>query len=101
MSDPNYKYNEGSLIKEVKTYIDSTYTQHYAGGPVQPGELMMAIGIGGAYFTGNIIKYAARYGKKNGYNRKDLLKIIHYAIMAMADADRTEQPKPDETDERP
>jgi hypothetical protein len=32
---------------------------------------------------GNIIKYAMRYGKKEGYNEKDLLKIIHYAIMAL------------------
>jgi len=29
----------------------------------------------------NIIKYAMRYGKKEGYNKKDLLKIIHYTIL--------------------
>ena len=32
---------------------------------------------------GNIIKYAQRYGKKNGKNRADLLKVAHYAIMAL------------------
>ena len=32
---------------------------------------------------GNIIKYAQRYGKKNGRNRADLLKVAHYAIMAL------------------
>jgi hypothetical protein len=32
---------------------------------------------------GNIIKYCQRYGKKEGKNRKDLLKVVHYAIMAL------------------
>jgi len=32
---------------------------------------------------GNILKYAMRYGKKNGKNRDDLYKIIHYAIIAI------------------
>ena len=31
----------------------------------------------------NIIKYAQRYGKKGGYNRDDLKKIIHYAIIML------------------
>jgi hypothetical protein len=35
------------------------------------------------FTIGNIMKYAQRYGKKNGYNRKDILKIIHYAIMLL------------------
>ena len=29
------------------------------------------------------MKYAQRYGKKNGKDRKDLLKVIHYGIMAL------------------
>jgi hypothetical protein len=33
------------------------------------------------------MKYAQRYGKKDGYNRKDLMKIIHYAIIAMYNHD--------------
>jgi hypothetical protein len=31
----------------------------------------------------NAIKYLARYGKKGGKNRKDLLKALHYAILLM------------------
>ena len=27
------------------------------------------------------MKYAQRYGKKNGYDERDLYKIIHYAII--------------------
>jgi len=33
---------------------------------------------------GNIMKYAMRYGKKNGKDYKDLLKIIHYAIILLS-----------------
>jgi hypothetical protein len=33
--------------------------------------------------VGNIMKYAQRYGKKNGFNRADILKIIHYAIILL------------------
>ena len=27
------------------------------------------------------MKYAQRYGKKNGYDERDLYKIMHYAII--------------------
>ena len=36
------------------------------------------------------MKYAQRYGKKNGKNRKDLLKVIHYGIMALHNLDNGE-----------
>jgi hypothetical protein len=87
MPTPHYKYNEGKLMEEALAAIDATYKGHYSAGPLQPGELMIALGIGRDYFIGNIIKYAARYGKKGGYNRQDLLKAVHYAIMALHDAD--------------
>ena len=29
------------------------------------------------------MKYAQRYGKKDGYNRKDLLKVLHYALIEL------------------
>jgi hypothetical protein len=29
------------------------------------------------------MKYAQRYGKKGGKSRNDLLKIIHYSIIAL------------------
>ena len=35
----------------------------------------------------NAIKYLARYGKKNGKNRKDLLKAVHYVILLMSSED--------------
>ena len=35
------------------------------------------------FALGNVLKYAQRYGKKDGANRKDLMKILHYALIAL------------------
>ena len=43
----------------------------------------MDSGHGEGFCIGNILKYAQRYGKKNGKDRNDLLKVIHYGIMAL------------------
>ena len=40
------------------------------------------------------MKYAQRYGKKEGRNRKDLLKVIHYSIMALHNHDELYSSKP-------
>ena len=83
----DYKYNEGDLIAEIKDYIDRTYGEHYSTNNYQATEIIIDGGHGEGFCIGNIMKYAQRYGKKNGYNRKDLMKIIHYAIIAMYDHD--------------
>ena len=83
----DYKYNEGDLIAEIKDYIDGTYGEHYSTNNYQATEFIIDRGHGEGFCIGNIMKYAQRYGKKNGYNRKDLMKIIHYAIIAMYDHD--------------
>jgi len=33
------------------------------------------------------LKYASRYGKKNGANREDLMKIMHYTLLAINEHD--------------
>ena len=38
---------------------------------------------GEGFCIGNIIKYAQRFGKKDGRNDKDLYKVIHYAIILL------------------
>ena len=43
------------------------------------------------FCLGNVMKYAQRYGKKNGRNRADLMKIAHYAIMALHVHDQDEE----------
>ncbi len=82
-----YKYNEGNLIAEIKDYIDGTYSEHYSTTNYQATEFIIDGGHGEGFCIGNIMKYAQRYGRKNGYNRKDLMKIIHYAIIAMYNHD--------------
>jgi len=81
-SSINYKYEEDTLLKEIKEYIDTTYTQHYSGR-YQATDMIIDAGHGDGFCIGNILKYGKRYGKKSGHNRKDLMKIIHYAIIAL------------------
>ena len=76
-----YKYNEDKIIGDIIEHIDSTYTKHYGSGNIQTTEFTIDAGHGEGFCIGNIIKYAQRYGKKNGYNKEDILKIIHYAII--------------------
>jgi hypothetical protein len=79
----NYKFSEGDLSQELKDYIDSTYTQHYSKNKFQATEFIVDGGHGEGFCIGNILKYAQRYGKKDGYNRKDLMKVLHYGIIAL------------------
>ena len=90
MSDSIYRYSEDKILKELKEYIDSTYKQHYSKNKFQATEFIMDSGHGEGFCIGNIMKYAQRYGKKNGKNRKDLLKVIHYGIMALHNLDNGE-----------
>jgi hypothetical protein len=83
MEDINYKFNEDRILNELRAYIDATYGEHYSHTKFQSAEFIFDSGHGVGFTIGNIMKYAQRYGKKNGYNRKDILKIIHYAIMLL------------------
>ena len=77
------KFDEDKTLKEIKKYIDSTYDAHYSKSKFQATEFILDAGHGEGFCIGNILKYAQRYGKKNGKDKKDLLKVIHYAIIAL------------------
>jgi hypothetical protein len=79
----DYKFDEDRLIRELKTYIDSTYNAHYSQSKFQATEFIFDAGHGTGFCIGNVLKYAQRYGRKDGYNRKDLMKVLHYAIMTL------------------
>jgi hypothetical protein len=79
----NYAFQENKFLFELQQYIDSTYTAHYGDSKYQATDMIIDAGHGTGFNIGNIMKYAKRYGKKKGYNRADLLKIIHYAIMQL------------------
>ena len=89
----NYKFAEGELLAEIKKYIDATYGEHYATDKYQATDLIIDAGHGEGFCIGNIMKYAKRYGKKHGYVRADLLKIIHYAVIMLHVHDQREQNK--------
>jgi len=78
-----YKYNEGAALMELEEYIDSTYDEHYSKNKYQATEFIIDGGHGEGFCIGNIMKYAQRYGKKNGKDRSDLLKVLHYGIIAL------------------
>ena len=79
----SYKFNEDRVLETIKQHIDKTYNQHYANGKYQATDMILDAGHGEGFCLGNIMKYAMRYGKKQGKNSEDLLKIIHYAIIAL------------------
>tara|TARA_E500000318_G_C3364356_1_gene135940 strand:+ start:197 stop:472 length:276 start_codon:yes stop_codon:yes gene_type:complete len=83
------KYNEDKILKECLDYIKSTYGQHYAQVKegVQVQDLLRSVGIDKDFCQANAIKYLARFGKKQGRNRADLLKAMHYIVLLMDSED--------------
>ena len=55
---------------------------HYSAGDdkIQTLDLIEACGDGEAFCRSNILKYASRYDKK-GTARRDIMKILHYAVL--------------------
>jgi hypothetical protein len=84
-----YKYSEDNIIAELLAYVNATYDEHYSLNKFQATEFIIDSGHGEGFCMGNIMKYAQRYGKKDGKNRKDLFKVLHYAIMAVHNHDLT------------
>ena len=87
-----YKYNEEEILIELSDYISGTYKQHYSAGDdaIQTLDLIEACGDGEAFCRSNILKYASRYDKK-GTARRDILKILHYAVLLMHFNDKNAQ----------
>ena len=75
-----YKFNEKNIIEQIQRYVDGTYERHYAQGKYQATDMIIDAGHGEGFCMGNIM----RYGKKNGKDYQDLLKIIHYAIIMIS-----------------
>jgi hypothetical protein len=78
----DYKFKEDITLADLKEYVDSTYNQHYSQGKYQATDMIVDAGFGEGFCIGNIMKYAMRYGKKDS-KKKELLKIIHYAMIAL------------------
>jgi len=83
-----WKYNEDKILKEVEDYVTTTYSGHYCGdqdgyADIQTIDLMAAKKLAAGFCQANILKYGSRYGDKDGRNKRDLLKVIHYAMLLL------------------
>jgi len=90
-----YKFDEDLYCEEIFEYIKSTYDSHYSKERFQSTEFIIDGGHGTGFNVGNILKYAQRYGKKGSREdaRKDLMKVIHYAIIQLYVHDTDEEMK--------
>lgn len=80
----DYKRNEDKIIAGIKQYIDSTYSAHYSSSSGRDVvDDWDDAGITKEMCLGNMIKYVKRFGKKEGYNPKDIMKVIHYGIFLL------------------
>ena len=88
------KYGEEKIVEEIRTYLESTYQQHYStvnlnesisDSGFQVQDILRHLDINKDFCQANAIKYLCRYGRKNGYNRADLLKAVHYIILLMSE----------------
>ena len=83
-----WKYNEDKILKDIQDYVTSTYGSHYCGHnqaykDTQTIDLMAAKDLAAHFCQANILKYGSRYGDKDGRNKRDLLKVIHYAMLLL------------------
>ena len=78
-----WKYEEDKTLKEVESYLSSTYHSHYTSetSKTQTLDLIESIGDAEAFTRSNAIKYLSRFGKKNGKSKQDILKAIHYCVL--------------------
>ena len=83
-----WKYNEKQILKDIEDYVISTYNGHYCSDEdgfedIQTIDLMAAKKLAGPFCQANVLKYGSRYGEKDGRNKRDLLKVIHYAMLLL------------------
>ena len=83
-----YKYHEEEILKDIEEYVSGTYQGHYTGNShefrkVQTIDLMASKDLASSFCQANILKYGSRYGNKDGNNKKDLMKVIHYAMLLL------------------
>ena len=91
MTEPTnhlWKYNEDKILKDIQDYVTSTYGSHYCGhnqdySDIQTIDLMAAKDLAPGFCQANILKYGSRYGDKDGRNKRDLMKVIHYAMLLL------------------
>ena len=83
-------FNKTFLNKKTQIAAQNCFHKDYYSsntGAVS-AYMIKQLGIDKDFCQANAIKYLCRYGKKNGHNRKDLLKAIHYIVLLMSGEDQ-------------
>lgn len=84
-----FRFFEGESVAEITEYIKATYSQHYVADEgeedVQAIDVWKGLGSLETTSRDTALKYLMRFGKKDGKNRKDLLKAVHYIILMMSE----------------
>ena len=86
MSDSiQYKYAEDKILADLKKHLDDTYSEHYMteNQSIECFDAWIALGDSTPTFRNTALKYLWRYGKKNGNNKKDLMKALHCIFMCL------------------
>lgn len=80
-----YKYAEDQIVADFAKYLENTYSEHYKteDEQIECFDAWIALGDSTPTFRNTALKYLWRYGKKNGNNKADLLKALHYTLMCL------------------
>jgi hypothetical protein len=78
-----YRYNEDLYLENLFNYVNGTYNEHYVAKDIQVIDIWQSMDSLDTTARDTAIKYLMRHGKKDGKNRKDLLKAIHYIMLMM------------------
>jgi len=79
-----YKYSEDEIIEDLADYVNRTYGEHYkASDNIECFDAWISLGTASGTFRDTAMKYLWRYGKKNGNNKDDLMKAMHYIMLLL------------------
>ena len=81
--------NEDKIINEITEYIASTYSAHYVNDKnIQVTDIWESMGMAKEAYRTNMVKYIIGAGNKGDQERKDIMKIIHYAILYLNELEK-------------
>lgn len=81
--------NEDKILDNVRDYIANTYSAHYANDKnIQVTDIWESMGMAKEAYRTNMVKYIIRAGNKEDQERKDIMKIIHYAILYLNEMEK-------------
>ena len=84
-ADPKWKYCEDKIVADFRDYLAKTYSEHYKTEDenIECFDAWIALGDSGPTFRNTALKYLWRFGQKDGKNKKDVMKAMHYVLMLM------------------